>query len=180
VVVLNPAGRRAVTVALAAPATTISAAGGELRASLTTGASCPWAIDGLPTWISLSGLPYGTGPATLALTLAPNPDVPRAAALAIGGQAVTINQAGVATISGVLTLNGKPLAGATDPHGGALASHHKRRRHHVFPQPVSTGPYTVTPTSPDTASSPPPQRSRPSPPPRPPTSPPGPGPASLP
>jgi uncharacterized protein (TIGR03437 family) len=149
VVVLNPAGAScAVTVTLLVPAPTFPTAGVPFRASIQTGAACPWTVDPLPNWISLSGPAYGVGPAMLELTVAPNTDVPRSVTFTIGGQPVTINQGGISTLSGIVTFNGKPLAGVTVSVTGRVTATLTTDAggNYVLTNLPSDGVYLVTPS----------------------------------
>jgi len=118
VAVLNPAGTScAVTVSPAAPQ--YPASGGQFTLSVRAGAGCPWVLDNLPAWMVPAKL-YGEGATDVAATVDANMEAPRTASLMIGGQTVGVTQAGVATISGVITAtSGKPLAGVTVTLGGA-------------------------------------------------------------
>src|ERR1019366_3815069 len=67
-----------------------SALGGNLTVSVQTAAGCPWAIYGLPNWVSTSTL-SGTGSATITLTVLPNNSSSRSAtAISLTGAAITL------------------------------------------------------------------------------------------
>jgi hypothetical protein len=70
----------------------VGASGGTSRIEVHTDMSCSWNIAGLPTWLTLSGSPHGTGSAVITLLAARNPGGARAASVAIGGVAVPIRQ----------------------------------------------------------------------------------------
>ena len=75
--------------------TTLSsrASGGNLIVSIkTTSASCAWAVQSLPGWITNSGNVVGAGPASVDLVVAKNPGPSRRATVSIAGIPVTITQ----------------------------------------------------------------------------------------
>jgi sugar lactone lactonase YvrE len=75
--------------------TTLSsrASGGNLIVSIkTTSASCAWAVQSLPGWITNSGNVVGTGSASVDLVVAKNPGASRRATVSIAGIPVTITQ----------------------------------------------------------------------------------------
>jgi hypothetical protein len=80
-------------------ATTLPAppSGGNVTVSIQTAASCPWAVSGLPSWITVSGASSGTGSATVTLVVAPNSGAALSATISIAGVSVTINQAAAAS-----------------------------------------------------------------------------------
>ena len=111
VYVLTPSGT-ACAVSVAPTSLQLPAAGGNLTIAIQTGSSCPWAVESLPAWTTLSGNTFGTGPATVTLGVAANPDAPRSATIVIGSQNVAVAQAGAMTILGQVTLSsGNPLPG---------------------------------------------------------------------
>ena len=147
--VLSPAGTSCAVVP--APATlSIPSTGGSPALNISTGASCPWAIENLSAWIAVAGDPFGTGPATATLAVAANPDMPRSATILAGGQPVTVAQAGLATILGQVTLRtptGAPLAGVTISLTGAasLQSATDAGGNFSFSSLNSAATFTVTP-----------------------------------
>jgi uncharacterized protein (TIGR03437 family) len=149
VVVLNPAGASC-AVTLTPGAVASSSSGGPVEISLQTGVNCPWTVDALPSWIALSRASYGVGSAALTFQLAPNPDVPRSATLVVGAQSLTINQAGVATLSGIVTLSttGKPLPGVNISISGAAPVGTDAGGNYAVANLPSIGPYVVTPSLP--------------------------------
>jgi len=75
--------------------TTLSsrASGGNLIVSIkTTSASCAWAVQSLPGWITNSGNVVGTGSASVDLLVAKNRGASRRATVSIAGIPVTITQ----------------------------------------------------------------------------------------
>jgi uncharacterized protein (TIGR03437 family) len=147
VYVLTPAGT-ACSAAAAPTSLQSSAAGGNLTVAIQTGSSCPWAIESLPTWATLSGNAFGTGPATITLAVAANPDAPRSATIVIGGQNVALAQAGNMTILGQVTLSsGNPLPGVTVALGGSQpTTTTDSGGNFSFENLNSAGTYTVTPS----------------------------------
>ena len=70
--------------------------GGNLSFTIQTSASCAWAVQGLPSWITYSGNAVGTGPATITLMVVANTAAARSAEVSIAGVDVSVVQAGVA------------------------------------------------------------------------------------
>ncbi len=68
----------------------ISGTGGTVSIPIRTGAGCSWSVAGLPTWLSTENM--GQGPATINLTVAPNPGTLRTATIAVAGFAITVSQ----------------------------------------------------------------------------------------
>jgi uncharacterized protein (TIGR03437 family) len=147
VYVLTPAGTACAV--SAAPTSLLSpAAGGNLTIAIQTGSSCPWAVESLPGWTTVSGNAFGTGPATVTLAVAANPDAPRSATIVIGGQNVAVAQAGAMTILGQVTLaSGNPLPGVTVALGGSQPpATTDSGGNFSFSNLNSAGTYTVTPS----------------------------------
>jgi uncharacterized protein (TIGR03437 family) len=69
-----------------------TASGGNLTASIQTGAGCGWSVGDLPSWITVSGSAQGSGSATVTLVVAANSGAIRTAQISIAGVAVTVNQ----------------------------------------------------------------------------------------
>ena len=68
-----------------------SAAGGPGTVAVNTAAGCAWTSSGVPTWIA--GVPAnGTGPQTIAFTVAATTGPARNAIITIGGQIFRVNQ----------------------------------------------------------------------------------------
>jgi uncharacterized protein (TIGR03437 family) len=150
VYVLTPAGT-ACAVAVTPTSLQSPASGGNLTIAIQTGASCPWAVESLPAWITLSGNAFGTGPATVTLAVAANSDAPRSATILIGGQNVVVAQAGTMTILGQVTLpSGNPLPGVTVALGALGISQTPATTdsggNFSFSDLNSAGTYTVTPS----------------------------------
>ncbi len=147
--VLSPAG----TACAIAPTPTtmqVASTGGTVTVNLSTGASCPWAVEALPNWMGVDGDPFGTGPSVVNLAVAANPDMPRSAIILVGGQSVTVAQAGAATIVGQVTLrtaSGAAVAGVTVSLTGAVTLQVTTDAggNYSVGNLNSTGTYTVTP-----------------------------------
>jgi uncharacterized protein (TIGR03437 family) len=149
VYVLTPSGT-ACAVSVAPTSLQSPAAGGNLTIAIQTGSSCPWAVESLPAWTTLSGNTFGTGPATVTLAVAANPDAPRSATIVIGGQNVAVAQAGAMTILGQVTLpSGDPLPGVTVTLGALglqTAATTDSGGNFSFSPLNSAATYTVTPS----------------------------------
>ena len=84
---------------------TLTDAASTLSAVIQTNASCTWAVQNLPDWITLAGSPLGSGPATVALEVAPGSGLTRSAQISIAGVVFTVNQVsgGLAVGAGAVT-----------------------------------------------------------------------------
>lgn len=124
------------------------ASGGNLAVGIQTGPSCSWTVEGLPNWITVFGDAFGAGPATVTLAVAANPDPPRSATILIGGQNVTVAQAGTVTILGQVTLPaGNPLPGVTVTLSSSkIPTTTDSGGNFSFSNLSSVGAYTVTPS----------------------------------
>jgi uncharacterized protein (TIGR03437 family) len=69
--VLTPTGSRC-TYSVLPTTLQAPASGGNLAVSIQTAASCPWAVSGLPVWITLSGASSSANSASVALAAVPN------------------------------------------------------------------------------------------------------------
>jgi uncharacterized protein (TIGR03437 family) len=148
VYMLSPAGSACAATISQAPQA-VPAAGGTVTVAFQTGAACSWTVESLPVWAAVSGSPFGTGPGTVTLSITANNDAPRTATIVVGGQNVSLAQAGNATIAGQIALStgggvagvavqlsGSQSASATTDSGG----------NYWFSGLDSTGSYTVTPS----------------------------------
>lgn len=72
---------------LSAPAT-----GGMVNLSIRTEPGCPWSVTNLPSWITVSGVSQGLGPASVALTVAPNAGAARTAGIRVESLTVPVRQ----------------------------------------------------------------------------------------
>jgi sugar lactone lactonase YvrE len=82
--------------ALVSPASlSAPSSGGSLSVTVNAGASCAWAVQGLPGWVGYSGSAVGTGTQTITFTLTPNSGANRSAVLSIAGSSVTVAQQGL-------------------------------------------------------------------------------------
>jgi sugar lactone lactonase YvrE len=74
------------------------ASGGNLTVGIQTTASCPWAISGLPAWITASAASSGPGSASVVLAVFPNNSgATLNATVLIAGVSVTVTQPALAT-----------------------------------------------------------------------------------
>jgi uncharacterized protein (TIGR03437 family) len=73
------------------------ASGGNLTVGIQTAASCPWAVSGLPGWITASAASSGPGSANVALAVFPNNSgATLSATVLIAGVSVTVTQPALA------------------------------------------------------------------------------------
>jgi len=98
------------------------AVGGNLTVNIQTGAFCPWAVSGLPGWITVSGASSGAGSGFVTLVVAPNSGTALSATISIAGVSVTVTQPAAATASqapimGVNAAIDFPNAVVTDASG---------------------------------------------------------------
>jgi len=79
---------------------------------LTTGASCTWTASSSDTWITITSTASGTGSADIAFRVGNNVSlINRTGKLTVGGQTVTITQAGPALPGCTETLDADALGG---------------------------------------------------------------------
>ncbi len=95
----------------------LGASGGNLSITIQTAASCAWAVQNLPSWITYSGTAVRTGPATITLAVAANTGEARSALISIAGVSLAVQQAGV---PGSLSLTALANA-ASSLSGGSIA-----------------------------------------------------------
>ncbi|MFN7926804.1 MAG: BACON domain-containing protein [Blastocatellia bacterium] len=87
--------------------------GGEGAFQIVTGANCPWTVESNVTWLKPVAQANGSGPVTYKFSVARNTTSSRrGGTLTIGGQTVTVEQAG---IGGTCDLT--PIQSGTDRHG---------------------------------------------------------------
>ena len=95
--ILTPAGSSC-TYSVSPTTLQAPASGGNLTVSIQTAASCPWAVSGLPGWITVSAASSGPGSASVALAVFPNNSgATLSATVLIAGVSVTVTQPAVAT-----------------------------------------------------------------------------------
>jgi uncharacterized protein (TIGR03437 family) len=70
-------------------------AGGNVDVAIRTGASCAWAVQSLPSWITFSGSVLGSGAATVTLVIAPNTGSTRTGTVSVAGIPVSVTQPGI-------------------------------------------------------------------------------------
>jgi len=148
VYLLAPAGTSCNVTAPQAPPT-VPAAGATVTIAIQTGAACSWTVESLPFWAAAAGNPFGIGPASVTLSIGANNDAPRTAVIVVGGQNVTLAQAGSATIAGQVTLaSGGTLSGVTVKLSGGQTTSAVADSggNYSFSGLDSTGSYTLTPS----------------------------------
>jgi sugar lactone lactonase YvrE len=91
--ILTPTGSSC-TYVVAPTSLQVPAAGGNLTLSIQTTASCPWALSGLPSWITVASATSGTISATVSLAVAANPGQARSATIAVASVSVQVTQQG--------------------------------------------------------------------------------------
>jgi len=98
---------------------TPSSPGGAFNLSVQTSApGCYWAVQNLPSWITVNGSNIGSGAATVSLTIAANAAGSRTTAISIAGVQVQVNQ-GAPPCSYSLSVGGEafPVAGGSGSVG---------------------------------------------------------------
>jgi hypothetical protein len=100
-------------------ATQFSAAGGTGTITFSAPAGCTWVVSVSHSWIAVSP-PSGTGTATISFSIASNTGGPRSGTVAVGGVAVTVNQAGAGPFppSSSCTVALQPASASTTAAGG--------------------------------------------------------------
>jgi uncharacterized protein (TIGR03437 family) len=74
------------------------ASGGNLTVGIQTAASCPWAVSGLPAWMTASAASSGSASASVVLAVSPNNSgATLSATILIAGMSVTVTQPALAT-----------------------------------------------------------------------------------
>lgn len=116
--------------------------------TLTTGSFCEWQATPSAPFVSITSASLGTGSASLTFSYAVNTTgAARSATIDIGGQSVTINQAGGLQITGTTTLSGAALPGVTlTLTGSASQTATSDASGNYVLGGLSAGTYTVTPT----------------------------------
>jgi len=91
--VLVPSGAPACTASVSPLTLAPGASGGDFTVAIQTSSpSCTWAVQSLPSWITVSGSSVGTGSGSATLIVATNPGAARTATISIAGVLVQINQ----------------------------------------------------------------------------------------
>jgi hypothetical protein len=81
------------TFAVSPTSLTAPALGGNLNATIQTTTGCAWTVSGLPSWITVSGSPSGSGNGTVNLVFAPNNSPSQlSATITVAGIPVTVTQ----------------------------------------------------------------------------------------
>jgi hypothetical protein len=81
--------------ALSAGGASFDINGGSTLVQLSTGPTCSWTVQRFVDWLNVQPT-SGTGTASLAVTVMPNPGAPRSTTIVIGGQPFVVNQGSVA------------------------------------------------------------------------------------
>ena len=105
--------------------TNIAAAGGGTAGTVlvSTGPSCTWVVSSSQHWITIQSGSSGTGSGTVSYQVAANPtSSPRTGRLLIGGQLVTITQAGKIVAPVIITDAVLPPGGAFLPYHSTLTA----------------------------------------------------------
>lgn len=104
----------ACTVTLSASATSFTGAGGSGSLTIGTQPGCSWSIAPAASWISFTSTASGVGPATVAFTVAPNPNSSsRSTQVSVSGVTLSFTQTGV-----VCTFTVAPLSDSIAASGG--------------------------------------------------------------
>ncbi len=92
---------------VAPPSQTIPATGGSVTLNVTTGAACAWMVHSNAAWLTPASNGVFTSSGSVNVVAVANPDLrPRTAELKLGGQTITITQAGA---------GGSPSVAITSP-----------------------------------------------------------------
>jgi hypothetical protein len=81
--------------AIAPTSQNVSAAGGRVSVTVTTGATCAWTATSTAEWIIVTGEASGTGNGSVAFIVVPNLGDARTGTLTIAGQTFTLRQSGL-------------------------------------------------------------------------------------
>ena len=90
--ILTLAGSPSCTYSASPASLQAPASGGIVTVGIQTAGWCPWAVSGLPSWITVSSASSGRASATVALLVSPNSGAPLSATVLIAGVPVTITQ----------------------------------------------------------------------------------------
>lgn len=80
--------------------------GGNVTLNIQTAATCPWAVQGLPSWITYSGKTTGTGSATVSFDIGANTGVARSAVMSAAGVLIPVSQASAPNLPPAISPNG--------------------------------------------------------------------------
>jgi len=90
--ILTPVGAPSCTYSASPASLQAPASGGIVTVGIQTAGWCPWAVNGLPSWITVSSASSGPASATVALLVSPNSGAPLSATVLVAGVPVTITQ----------------------------------------------------------------------------------------
>ena len=88
------------------------APGGNVTVGVQTGASCSWAVQSLPDWITISDNAISTGPGNVTLAVAANPGGARTATISVAGTSVVVTQLGTSPCTFSTDLGGQTFTAA--------------------------------------------------------------------
>ena len=91
----------------------VGSSGGNASVGVTTLAGCAWTVESQVPWISVSSGGGGSGPATVQLVVAANPDAERRGTATIAGQTFTVVQASGCSFSISPSTQSVPSGGGT-------------------------------------------------------------------
>jgi len=90
---LTPSGKGC-TSTVSPASVTPSASGGAFTASVQTTSGCPWAIQGMPSWIQYAGNATAVGPGAVTLNVTANIGPLRRALVSVAGRTILVTQQG--------------------------------------------------------------------------------------
>lgn len=89
----------------------IVALGGTVSVAVQAPAGCAWTAASLTSWITITSGASGSGPGSVAFTVAANQGASRTAIMTIAGQAFTVNQAGNTTCTFSVSPTSQSIGG---------------------------------------------------------------------
>ena len=92
--VLVPSGPVCFPASVSSTSLSVPAEGGNVTVSVTAGASCPWAVQSLPSWVLNFGNSVAAGPASMRLAVDGNSGPARSGTFSLAGVSVTVTQEG--------------------------------------------------------------------------------------
>jgi uncharacterized protein (TIGR03437 family) len=90
--ILTLAGSPSCTYSASPASLQAPASGGIVTVGIQTAGWCPWAVSGLPSWITVSSASSDPASATVALLVSPNSGAPLSATVLVAGVPVTVTQ----------------------------------------------------------------------------------------
>jgi uncharacterized protein (TIGR03437 family) len=104
---LTPSGPQCTVASVSPASASVPLAGGTVSVTISQ-TKCPWAVQGLPSWVSYFGGAVETGTGTIELSVAQNQGAFRDAYLPIAGSLVHLTQAGLTSsiaTNGIVALD---------------------------------------------------------------------------